>query len=216
MADDDGADTRDGEVAQWLEVEPLDELTRRRLVANALREGDAAAAPAAPPTRSSHAWRWLTAAAAVVVVLVVGLALLSGGGGNDEQATSRDRAALTPKSAAPTRDVGDFGNLDDPANLAALRRALGNPADTAEFQAPPEAAGDALGSSSDTTSGAASSAGDATRLCGAVLPDGGRIVAEGTGTVDGRPATVVLLEAADGTRSLVVVLEDPCEQRELP
>jgi hypothetical protein len=47
-------------------------------------------------------------------------------------------------------------------------------------------------------------------------PDGGRVVAQGSGTIDGRRATVVLLEDADGTRTFEAVLEDPCEVRQLP
>jgi hypothetical protein len=217
MADDD----RDPQVAQWLQVDPLDDVTRRRLVSNALREsaGDSAgsASPAAP-TRSSHAWQWLTAAAVIVVVLVVGLALLTAGGGNDEeQATKSDRAALSPKAAAAVRDVGNFGDLDVPANLARLRSALEAP--TADFGAatPQTAARGAndsqLGASSEA---APDDGGSELQLCGVTAPDGGRVVAQGSGTIDGRRATVVVLEAADGTRTLEAVLEGPCEVRQLP
>jgi hypothetical protein len=48
------------------------------------------------------------------------------------------------------------------------------------------------------------------------VPDGATAVAQATGTIDGRRATVVLVEAADGTRTLDAVLEDPCETRHLP
>ena len=44
MADDERPDARDPRVAGWLEVEPLDDVTRRRLVSTALREPR-------PPTR---------------------------------------------------------------------------------------------------------------------------------------------------------------------
>jgi hypothetical protein len=54
------------------------------------------------------------------------------------------------------------------------------------------------------------------RLCGITVPDGATAVAQATGTIDGRRATVVLVEAADGTRTLDAVLEDPCETRHLP
>jgi hypothetical protein len=220
MADDERADQRgdqrDAQVAQWLEVEPLDDVTRRRLVSTALRDSDAGESNG--PARRSRAWQWLSAAAVLVVVVVVGLAVLTSGGGNDEQASLNDRATATPKAAAATVDVGDYGNLDDPANLAALRVALRSPS-AASRSAAPSAAGDA----SDRQFGSAESAptslaGDtaALQLCGAVAPDGGTVVAQGTGTIAGRRATVVLVEAADGTRTLEAVLENPCEVRHLP
>jgi hypothetical protein len=215
MADDD----RDPQVAQWLEVDPLDDVTRRRLVSNALREsaGDDSASPAAP-ARSSHAWQWLTAAAVIVVVLVVGLALLTAGGGNDEeQATKTDRAALSPKAAEPAREVGNFGDLDVPANLARLRSALEAPAADAGSSTPQTAASGANDSQFGANSEAApANGGSELQLCGVTAPDGGRVVAQGTGTIEGRRATVVVLEAADGTRTLEAVLEGPCEVRELP
>jgi hypothetical protein len=216
MADDDRADARDDQVAQWLEVEPLDELTRRRLVSTALREG-AAAPPAPAPARSSHAWQWLSAAAVIVVVLVVGLALLTADGGNNEEQASRTAGKqLAPEGAAATRDVGNFGDLDDPANLAALRAALGTTT-AAPASSTPRAASDAAGSQFGATSKASPPADtEQLRLCGVVAPDGGRVVAQGSGTIDGRRATVVLLEEADGTRTVEAVLEEPCEVRQLP
>ena len=127
MADDD----RSPDVAARLEVEPLDDVTRRRLVTNALRESDAAPAPA--NTHPMRAWRWLAAAAVVVVVLVGGLAVLASNGGDDAPTASRQdqMTALAPQPfeqalrAAPS--VGDYGNLDDAANLAKLRAALQHP-----------------------------------------------------------------------------------------
>jgi hypothetical protein len=215
MADDERADGRDAQVAQWLEVEPLDDVTRRRLVSTALRERAARESDA--PTRRSRAWQWLTAAAVIVAVLVVSLALLTAGGGNDEeQASLNDRATVTPK-ADPTLDVGDYGNLDDPTNLAALRAALDSPAAAAGSAAPPTDANDAAGTQFGSQSEAApSSDREALRLCGVVAPEGGTVVAQGSGTIAGRRATVVLVEAADGTRTLEAVLEDPCEVRTIP
>ena len=62
-------EARDERLAAWLEPEPLDEVTRRRLVSTAMRE-----------TRPSHAFRWIATAAAIVVVLAGGLALVTAGG----------------------------------------------------------------------------------------------------------------------------------------
>lgn len=204
MADDERADARDPQVATWLEVEPLDDVTRRRLVSTALREGAAPEAPA--PARPSKAWRWIAAAAVIVVVLVAGLALLTANGGHDErQATRRTAAEATPKATEGPRDVGDFGDLDQAANLQALRDALSGSEGT-RLGAPavpaPQAATDAAGSGSFSTSGCSRG----------VL---GTVLAQGTGTLDGRAVTVVLSRAADGKRSLDAFFRDSCEIRHL-
>ena len=217
MADDERPDERDKQVAQWLQVEPLDDVTRRRLVSTALREGGASDADgAAGSRRSPHALQWLTAAAVLVVVLVVGLALLTAGGGtDDDQANRNEDAVLAPKAAEAARDVGDYGDLDDAGNLAALRSALETPT-TESRQSAPQAASDTAGSQFGAGASASSGTADELRLCGVTAPDGGSVVAQGTGTLDGRRATVVLVEDADGTRTFEAVLEDPCEVRELP
>ncbi len=136
MADDDPRDERLG---AWLEVAPLDEVTRRRLVSTAV------AAATADRRTPSHAARWIAAAAAIVVSLVVGLALLTAHGGHDEQRAStptdtpapseQSGAAPAPAAgaadsaqpeatAAPPVEVGDFGDLSVAANLTRLRAAL--------------------------------------------------------------------------------------------
>ncbi len=200
MADDDARDER---LAAWLEPEPLDDVTRRRLVSTAMRE-----------TRPSHAVRWIATAAAIAVVLVGGFALLTANGGNDDGHTAAP--ALTPAnerskaadSAAPEAataagapvDVGDFGNLDRADNLDRLRSALEN----------------AAPSSFATTSGDAT-AGTLAPLslstCSAIFP-GGTILAQGRGAF-GHRAAVVLLTELNGTRSVDAILEDPCEVRVL-
>jgi hypothetical protein len=208
MADDPRSDARDEQVAAWLEVEPLDDVTRRRLVSTALRESPA------PAKRPSSAWRWIAAAAAVVLVGGVTLAVVTAGGGNDEQRAStpvqspQGTESVTPQSrnlaAAP--DVGDFGDLDQPANLTKLRAALesGTAGSSKTEQTPAPAAAQAAGDAS----GAAGPA--------CALPADATVVAEGTGTMGGRRATVFLLEHADGSRSYVAMLDDPCEIRQLP
>ena len=212
MPDDERPDARDPQVAGWLEVEPLDDLTRRRLVSNALRETEA------PARRPARAWRWIAAAAALVVVVTGTVAVVTARGGHDEQqATAPVRTpeaagdATAKALAAP--DVGDFGDLDRPENLAALRRALDSPPSAAAAAAP-QAAGDS-GFASDSGASERSSAGASLSQCSVRLPDG-IVVAQGQGTLDGRRATVVLTETADGKRSLDAVLSDPCELRHLP
>ncbi len=209
MADDE----RSPEIAGWLEVEPLDDVTRRRLVSSALRETEPATADPPAPARPSRTWRWIAAAAALVIVAVGTLAVVSANGGHDEkQQASGDRStALAPKAVSAAPNLGDFGNLDDPANLAALRAALTSNSFAASSAAP-EAAGDTAKSEQSATAGNSAPP----SLCGAVVPEGGSILAQATGTIDGRHATVVLIEKADGTRSSDAVLEDPCELRHLP
>ncbi len=96
MADDDARDER---LTGWLAVEPLDEVTRRRLVSTALAaaaEPDADAAHGA--TRRPHAARWIATAAAIVVVLVVGLALRDRAAAVTTSSRRRHRRALPPRT----------------------------------------------------------------------------------------------------------------------
>jgi hypothetical protein len=212
MADDDRPDARDPQIAGWLEVEPLDDLARRRLVSKALRESEE------PARRPSRAWRWMAAAAALVVLVTGTLALVTARGGNDEQQASTpvrtpEAAGSATAKAAGAPDVGDFGDLDQPGRLAALRRALDSPPAAAIPAAPPTAAG-ASGFANDSAASERSSAGAALSQCSVQLPDG-NVVAQGHGTIGGRAATVVLIETAAGKRSLDAVLSDPCELRHL-
>jgi hypothetical protein len=204
-------DERSPEIAGWLEVEPLDDVTRRRLVSSALRETEPEIADAPAPGRPSRTWRWIAAAAALVIVAVGTLAVVSANGGHDEeQQAAGDRSTtLAPKAVSAAPNLGDFGNLDDPANLAALRAALTSNS-FATSRAAPDAAGDTATSEQSATAGNSAPP----SLCGAVVPDGS-ILAQATGTIDGRHATVVLIEKADGTRSSEAVLDDPCETRRL-
>jgi hypothetical protein len=213
MPDDERSPEIAAQTAAWLEVEPLDDVTRRRLVSSALRETEPETVDPPAPGRPSRTWRWIAAAAALVIVAVGTLAVVSANGGHDEQQqASGDRStALAPKAVSSAPNLGDFGNLDDPANLAALRAALTS-SSFAASSAAPEAAGDTAKSEQGATAGNGASQ----SLCGAVVPDGGSILAQATGTIDGRRATVVLIEKADGTRSSDAVLEDPCELRHLP
>src|SRR5262249_38315256 len=81
MADDRPDDQRDERIATWLEAEPLDELTRRRLVAGAMQA--TAEAPSSAPSR--RAWRWIATAAVIVVVLVGALAVFTARGGDESR-----------------------------------------------------------------------------------------------------------------------------------
>lgn len=189
-------DRRDEQVASLLAVEPLDELTRRRLVDQALRSG------------SRRRWPRYAAAAAVLVVLVGGGAALLFGPSGDHQTASRPPARppgavlaptapghLAAGAAAPSAlplDLGDFGNLGEASNLARLRAAAAN-----------------AGASGWLQGGAPALAGPlaTARACtGSSAP----ITAVATGTVRGRPALVLV----SGGRLTAIVL-NPCQVRPL-
>jgi hypothetical protein len=212
MADDDARDERPTgptpeQVRGLLDVEPLDELTRRRLVTTAVR--------AAAPSRSS---RWI-AAAAVVVALVVGgvVALLATGGDDTSAPTALDQKSATPNTTPPAAsppssateavtptDAGDFGDLSDARNLARARAALGGSA----FESTGAA------DSASPAAGAVAARGLDTFACADELADG-TVVAIGTGRFGERDAVVVAIERPDGTRTIEAVVADPCEVRPL-
>ncbi|MGH9030778.1 MAG: hypothetical protein ACRDY4_13510 [Acidimicrobiia bacterium] len=121
--DHDEAEDRDEQVAAQLEVPPLDDLTRRRLVRRALAE----AGPAVP----ARGARLLRIAAVVAGVAVVGGAaalLLRDGNGTGRETAER--------SAAPTEETrdqvagaaaGDLGEVSDPGVLRERLDALAQP-----------------------------------------------------------------------------------------
>jgi hypothetical protein len=213
MVDDDARDER---LVAWLEPEPLDDVTRRRLVSTAMRR-----------SRDSHALRWIATAAAIVVVLVGVLALVTAQGGKDEhqasapvrtpasvsdnsRASSQGGASPVSGAAAPESssafaagavDLGDFGDLDRAANLARLRRAF-------------EESGSNFANSDAKGTNSATAAESAALPCRDRLP-AGTILAVATGMLDGRRAVVVVIDQGDGTRAIDAVLTDPCEVRPL-
>jgi hypothetical protein len=229
MADD----ARDERIAQALEVERLDELTRRRLVAGAM----AAAAPASAPRNPA---RWFAAAAAILVIALGVVALVALPGNDDADRPSaaapaasppRDHAPLT-QSAAPSADrsspssaandarpgatsgevpggpdvasfAGDFGDLAKAANRRRLLAAVFPDAETR-----------AAASDADPAAAADAAAALAALPCAATLPDG-TVTATATGRFGDREAVVVVTRGADGTLRVDAVLADPCEVRPL-
>ena len=96
---------------QTAPVEPLDELTRRRLVTAAL-EAAGAAAPAAPARARRHP-ALIGSAAAVILAVLVGVPFVLG---NDR--SSRDQTALTAQAPGSAQEsaaafLGDLGDLSD-------------------------------------------------------------------------------------------------------
>ena len=217
MAEDD---TRDEGLGRLLDVEPLDELTRRRLVTTAVRAS-------APPSRSR---RWVAAAVVVVVLAVGGGVALFVGGGDDTSAptalndlgksatpnTTPPNASLNDQSSAseqappsagatstPPAYAGDVGDLAVAANLAVARAKLSSPAVAADSRGP-----------SESRLGRDLAADLAALPCADELP-AGAVVALATGTFGTRPALVVVTDLPDGSRSVDAVVAEPCEVRPL-
>jgi hypothetical protein len=189
----DQSDERDEQVAALLEVPPLDDVTRRRLVTRALDDADARRAP------SRRLARLLVPAAAALVALVLAgvgvFALVNRDGGDTtDAARSRTPDATSPsggertpdesdtaETAAGVRDLGDVGDVSDPGDLRrAVRSRLDQPP-PAPRAAPPACLERAVS--------------------GTPTPS-----AYGTGTHRGRPVLVLVLPAS-GDRSTAVLLD---------
>lgn len=189
-----------------LHVEPLDEVTRARLVRNALAAAPAETAPSHQPVR------WIAAAAAIVAVVAVGVSVLvrnsdapqttasapaSKSANDQEQSQEFSRGADSPSSesatAAPSAPAVDsqaaipsLGNLGEVSRRAQLRVAVKAAKPKGRFTAacPTPAVGE----------GGAS----------------GVLISGGTGTVDGERASVYVVEGPDGGKVAVVVIDAGC------
>ncbi|MCZ7527821.1 MAG: hypothetical protein M5U14_16465 [Acidimicrobiia bacterium] len=187
-------------------VPPLDELTRRRLLA--------AATPSASP-RPDVFRRWLAAGAAAALVALVGagaiLALRDGDDG--ERADTGSEASRT--AAADAAYVGSLGELaDDEALRAALEERLGRASGAAP--APEAADGEGAGGDGDlggapasepqdleATSSTAPTAPEATvppgaaaRCAGEVVGDADEVLLLADAVYEGIPAVVVAIRDA--------------------
>jgi hypothetical protein len=185
-------DRRDEGLAALLAVEPLDQLTRRRLVTTAVR-----AAPARPR------WR-LAAAAAAVILVAAGTVVAVTGSDGPSPARRADAPTVAPRPPAGSPPVsastatvapvelGDFGVLDVAANLTRLRAAAAGVATQAQ------------------RGGAAASAAPQLGPARGCAPTLGPVRAVATGQLGGRPVVVLVV----GTH-LTAVAVDPCAVRAL-
>jgi hypothetical protein len=216
----DQPDERDEHVARLLDVPPLDDLTRRRLVTRALAAADEPVdeAPAATPaagTTPPRGRRVLAAAAAVAAVVAVGAGVISAlrddGGSGSTNVAGRDARQELDATAPDGGGRGDQGTAEAPAPLPpGLPRA-------AIAGAAPLALGD-VGDVADTARLRATVRGtlaDGGRLdqqqrgvgtaCATTAPAGTSPVAVGTGRDEGIPvAVVVVAEDLDRFRLLVL------------
>lgn len=225
-------DDRDPTVAAWLAVEPLDEVTRARLVRGALAAVDAAetasdpevapvASGVASVTRPSHRIVQLVAVAAVLlVVLAVSLAVLLPRG-DDTTPTALDRtttesdqpgassgnaeedAEARTVPAAPSAEApASAGDRDAGSVVLPVLGDLGDVSTAARLR-------DALAALDPTTSADRG----ATALSGCLLTAAralGTPVATGTGTIDGEAAVVVMVRRPDGATAAVAARGPDC------
>jgi len=210
------ADTRNERLAARLRTEPLDDVTRARLVRNAMAASTPdAASQAGREHRMSTRTRWMAVAAVVVALVAAGVAVLArddtGAGPTAAPAPKAAESHASPAERAPlpadssglpsiSREAGvqNLGNLGDVGKKSELRGAV---ADVLSSREPPaEAQRPTAGAA--TASPPLSSAGD---CASDELARLGRTIAIGTGTVDGAPVTVYVVERSNGDRVAVVV-----------
>ena len=204
----DPTDVRDERLAARLETEPLDEVTRARLVRTAMA-ASAVPEPSSWWTKRSH---WVGAAAVFVLLAVVlfGVAVrqqsetfneagskLAPNSASDER-TASPQFETTESGAAlfEALGIGDLGDVGDVGTTGKLRSAVTGtlPAAEAKVESQPQV------STLDVTA-----RGLERRLiedaCPAdARPPSGRTIALGTGTVDGKPVSVEVVEKSNGTR----------------
>ena len=192
---EEAGERRDENVAALLEVPPLPDVTRRRLVAGALADAE---------QRRARIRRVLFPAAAALVVLVlvgVGAFVLAtrGGGGGEGTAARTTAAAPGTQPGAPQAgeadashigipDLGDLGDVTDQselrARLAPARRAPA-PAQVERAAVPP---------CLDRA------------LTGSPAPE-----AFGTGTHRGRPVLVLVLPSGADSTTAVLLDQETCQ-----
>jgi hypothetical protein len=232
-------DARDDELAARLQVEPLDEVTRRRLVRRALAEpavmGTAPPEPIAPERRDRSRRTRFVAAAAVLLVVAVGVVSLLATSNSQNDSTEAGRRSDQAVRAAPqagsgsaAAQVAPAGNADQStptAGGASSAEAFGdagvtNLGDVGDLTAAPArrrllATIDATPFATTGGAGvaAATDAGGLTGTC--PLTDVAHPLAAGTATFDGRGAFVVVDQRGDGSRRVRLVISNPCEVRQL-
>jgi hypothetical protein len=191
MTDDLPPDERDEELGSLLEVPPLDDVTRQRLVTHALDD----AAPRRGAARLSRVLVPVAAALVALVLVGVGVFAVVNRDGNDAGTAARSRApdAAPPGGRAPTpdasssaeavtgvRDLGEIGDVTDPGELRRRVRAKLDEAPASSRAAPPHCLERAVAGSPAPT-------------------------AYATGTHRDRPVLVLVLPAR-GDRSTLVLL----------
>ncbi|MGZ4688083.1 MAG: hypothetical protein ACXVKA_04320 [Acidimicrobiia bacterium] len=182
---------------------PLDDVTRRRLVRNAL---DAAAdsSPRVAPRSRSRSWLTVVAVAAAGLLVVAGIGAGIAAIGNRDSSSEKSASSAATGATAPLRgDVGDLGDVTSPAALRALldRRAAAaerGASTTAPAGSPPDADRQ-FANGAPSAPATVSAAGCAQQLAGTR-----DVTFSGTGTYQGAPVTIVGI--TEGGRTIVFVV----------
>ena len=189
-------------------VPPIDDLTRRRLIRNALPAADGIGA-----TSNRSGWSWLrisaAAAAALIVLAGLGAMLTSLGTGSDTNAKSSGTGSA---AEVPRGNLGSIGDVTDPAAIRALVQPGAQKKPTATTDAA-AAAGELSGGTANdsTSSGTFSERADAQvdpKACAAQLAKARPVRFFATGTYRGQPVTVVGIESGARTIAFVVPSND--------
>lgn len=177
-------------------VPGLDDLTRRRLVRNALPAADGIGATS---NRSGWSWLRISAAAAAVLIVLAGLgAMLTSLGTGSEDSAKSSSAGSAATAQAPHGDLGQLGDVSNPAAIRALLRpATQKNGETAT-------GGPAQDSTGSTTQSARSDASVDPRVCAAQLAGARPVRFFATGTYRGRAVTIVGIDS--GGRTIVFVV----------
>jgi len=224
-------DARDERLGRMLETEPLDDVSRRRLVRTAMQASE----PAMAVTTPRHTWRFVAAASLVALVVAGGVTYLATRDTSTTQPTALagrhakggGTASVVPSGAAPSgasdsqrveqpkieasgsvTDLGDFGDVTTNTELNRVRTAFSASASASAAAGAPSAQSGTAADSSTLVSSLLSEL--RARPCAADLPEG-TIVALGRARFGTRDAIVVKTKLADGTDSLDAVVADPCE-----
>ena len=208
----DPTDARDERIAARLQTEPLDEVTRTRLVRAALAASQSVELTSARRRPRSPA-RWLAVAAAIVVVLAIGFAVVASNGDDSGPTAARSPGRTTGLTVADGSDGALFsitddaslGDLGEVGNKAELRRAI------AAVQPAP-----ASRESKSEGAPQAATALPSTESTGCVSATLRNVVAVGTGTARGHAVTVYVVENKDGARTAVVLGADCEVERRVP
>ena len=216
----DQPDERDEHVAELLEVPPLDDVTRRRLVSRALEAADETGAGAAAPAPAPRGRRILAVAAGVLAVVAVGAGVISalrddGSGGSGSTTVAGRVEDKQAEDAAPSgRDAGEgLGAAEapapdtEPASPRASANAvpidlgdLGDVGDTARLRATVRGALAGVDPQSRYLQDGVATA------CSTAAPTGTSTVAVGSGRDRGAPV-VVFVVAEDLDRFRVLRLD---------
>ena len=218
----DPTDVRDEQLAARLETEPLDEVTRARLVRTAM----AASAVPAPSSRWTKRSQWVGAAALVVLLVVVLFGVVArqqtsdkfndagsrlssndGGSSSDERSTQLALPA-SGSTFSELLGIGSLGDLGDVGTIGKLRSAVTGALPAAEAKVEAQRPVSTLDFSDSALSIERRLIEDA---CTAdARPPAGRTIALGTGTVDGKPVSVEVVEKSNGTRIAYTADADGC------